>query len=182
MGRIAVTPFSIQDNLKKVSIYSEVSVLGVQNYPFYYEKMSERMPIMIGANLPLPGGFEVTGEAEHYKNKFQNNVRTVYENVVPQWRESQSSFFLDSLDAAGSRVPDGNGGFLPSSTPKASNRNGDWFWSFTAKKTFYDRVNFSAKVAHDFLRLYNFFGNPSDQPAFQHDYGWYFAFKSEIAI
>ena len=47
-----------------------------------------------------------------------------------------------------------------------------------AKKTFYDKVTFTAKVAHDFLRLYNFFGNPSNEPAFQHDYGWYFAFKS----
>lgn len=182
MARIAVTPFRIGDAPKKVSLYSEVNLLGVKNYPFFYEKKSERMPILIGANLPLPGGFEVTAEAEHYKNKFQNNVHTVYEFVVPQWQESQSSFFVDSLDAQGHPVPDGNGGFLPSSVPKASHQNGEWFWNITAKKTFYDKVTFTGKVAHDFLRLYNFFGNPSSEPAFQHDYGWYFAFKSQIAF
>jgi hypothetical protein len=182
MGRIAVTPFTIGDAPKKVSLYSEVSLLGVKDYPFFYEKKSERMPITLGANIPLPGGFEVTAEAEHYKNKFQNNVHTVYEFVVPQWQESQNSFFVDSLDAQGHPVPDGNGGFVPSSVVKASHQNGEWFWNFEAKKTFYDKVTFTGKVAHDFLRLYNFFGNPSSEPAFQHSYGWYFAFKSQIAF
>ncbi|MEO7427634.1 MAG: hypothetical protein ABI036_20790 [Fibrobacteria bacterium] len=182
MGRIAVTPFTIGDAAKKVSLYSEVNLLGVQDYPFFYEKKSERMPIMIGANIPLPGGYEVTAEAEHYKNKFQNNVHTVYEFVVPQWEESQSSFFEPARDANGSPIPDGNGGFVPSTTPRDSHENGEWFWNFEAKKTFYDHITFTGKVAHDFLRLYNFFGNPSSNPVFEHNYGWYFAFKSQIAF
>jgi len=182
MGRIAVTPFTIGSASKKVSFYSEVNLLGVKNYPFFYEKRSERMPITIGANIPLPGGYEVTAEAEHYKNKFQNNVHNVYEFVVPQWDETQSSFFEPLLDSHGNRINDGAGGFLPSTTPKATNHYGDWYWNFEAKKTFYDHVTFTAKVAHDFLRLYNFFGNPSSQPVFERDYGWYFAFKSQIAF
>ncbi len=182
MGHIAVRPFSLGESLERVSFYSEVTLLGVKNYPFYYEKRSERMPIMLGMNLPLPGGFEIAGEAEHYKNKFMNNVRAAYEYVLPQWREKPSDFFVDSLNASGIPVGDGQGGFLKTNKPQVSHENGEWFWSMTAKKTMYNRVNFTAKVAHDFLRLYNFFGNPSDEPAFQHKDGWYLAFKTEINL
>jgi hypothetical protein len=182
MGRVAVTPFNLGEGLNKVSIYSEVTLLGVKDYPFYYEKKSERMPIMFGANVPLPSGFEITGEAEHYKNKFMNNVRTTYENVLPQWREKQSDFFMDSLGVNGKPVGNGQGGFIKTATSKVTHHNGEWFWSVTAKKTMYNRINFTAKMAHDFLRLYNFFGNPSDEPAFQHKDGWYFVFKTEVNL
>lgn len=182
MGRLTVTPFAIGDNPKKVSIYGEATLLGWADYPFFYEKKSERMPLMFGMNIPLPGGFEVTAEAEYYKNKFMNNVRTAYEDVLPQWREKEGDFFVDSVGTNGRPVSDGQGGFLKTNKPKASHENGDLFWSVTAKKPLYNRINLSAKLAHDFLRLYNFFGNPSDEPAFQHKDGWYFAFQTEIAL
>lgn len=182
MGRLAVTPFRFAENLNKVSLYSEVTLLGVKDYPFFYEKQADRMPIMFGINMPLPGGYEITGEAEHYKNKFRNNVRTTYEDVLPQWRENEGAFLVDSMDAAGKPVGDGQGGFLKTSQAKASHENGEWFWNVTAKKTVFKRINLSAKLAHDFLRLYNFFGNPSDEPAFQHEDGWYFVFKTEINL
>lgn len=182
MGRLTVTPFSLGEDLKKVSIYGEATLLGIKDYPFFYEKKSERMPFMLGVNLPLPGGFEVTGEAEHYTNKFMNNVRTAYEDVLPQWREKEGDFFVDSIGVNGKPVGDGQGGFLKTNKPKVSHENGEWFWSFTAKKSLYNRITFDAKLAHDFLRLYNFFGNPSDEPAFQHQGGWYFAFQTELNI
>ncbi|MEO6097588.1 MAG: hypothetical protein ABIW76_18810 [Fibrobacteria bacterium] len=182
MGRLAIKPFSFGENLNRVSLYTEVTLLGVKNYPFFYEKQSERMPIMFGINLPLPGGYEISGEAEHYKNKFMNNVRPAYQAVLPQWKEQPGDFFVDSLDAGGRPVSNGQSGFLETSKAMVSHNNGEWFWSVTAKKTVFGKLGLSAKLAHDFLRLYNFFGNPSDQPAFQHDYGWYMVFKTEVNI
>jgi hypothetical protein len=182
MGRLAIKPFSFGESLDRVSLYTEVTLLGVKDYPFYYEKKSERMPIMFGVNLPLPGGYEISGEAEHYKNKFMNNVRTAYQAVRPQWLEQPGDFFVDSLNSSGSPIPDGQGGFLETGKPMVSHNNGEWFWSVTAKKSVFGKLNLSAKLAHDFLRLYNFFGNPSDEPAFQHDYGWYMVLKTEVNI
>jgi hypothetical protein len=182
MGRLAIKPFSFGENLNRVSLYTEVTLLGVKDYPFFYEKKADRMPFMFGVNLPLPGGFEIGGEAEHYKNKFMNNVRTAYEEVLPQWREKPGDFFVDSLNADGTPAGNGQGGFLETTRPTTSHNNGEWFWSVTAKKTIFGKLNLSAKMAHDFLRLYNFFGNPSDEPAFQHDYGWYMVFKTEVNI
>jgi hypothetical protein len=182
MGRLAITPFALGDGLKKSSFYAEATLLGLKDYPFFYEKKSERMPVMFGMNLALPWGYEFTAEAEHYSNKFMNNVRTAYEDVLPHWREKESDFFIDSVDVLGKPVGDGQGGFLKTNRPKVSHENGEWFWSVTAKKSLYNRINLNAKVAHDFLRLYNFFGNPSDEPAFQHKGGWYFAFQTEIAL
>jgi hypothetical protein len=181
MGRFTLTPFSLGGS-RKVAFYAEATLLGVKDYPFFYEKKAERLPVMFGMDIPLPRGYEVAAEVEHYKNKFMNNVQTVYEDVLPQWREKPADFFLDSLDALGNTIPDPNGGFVPSSTPRVTHENGEWFWSLTARKSAFGRVRFTAKVAHDFLRLYNFFANPSDQPAFQHKDGWYLAIKSEIGI
>lgn len=181
MGRLTVTPFSL-GGTRKAAIYAEATLLGVKNYPFYYEKQADRLPVMFGVDLPLPRGFEVAAEVEHYKNKFMNNVKSVYQDVLPQWQEKQADFFVDSLDASGNQILDPTGGFLSSSTPRVTHENGEWFWSVTARKSVLGKVNFTAKVAHDFLRLYNFFGNPSDEPAFQHQDGWYIAFKSEINI
>jgi hypothetical protein len=181
MGRLTVTPFSL-GGPRKAAIYAEATLLGIKDYPFFYEKKEERMPVMFGVDLPMPGGFEVAAEVEHYKNKFMNNVKSVYEEVLPQWYEKPADFFVDSLDASGNRIPDPNGGFVPSHTPRVTHNNGEWFWSMTARKSAFGRANFTFKVAHDFLRLYNFFANPSDQPAFQHQDGWYIAIKSEIGI
>jgi hypothetical protein len=181
MGRIAITPFSLGDDLDKVSIYGEATLLGVKDYPFYYEEKSERMPILFGVNVPLPGGFDVTVEAEHYKNKFMNHIYDTYTLLVPRWEEGERAFFADSLDAAGKKVKVDNI-YLSSNTPKDSHENGEWMWNFSANKTIHDRITIRFKMARDFLRLYNFFGNPSDEPAFQNPGGWYLALRTDVSI
>lgn len=182
MGRITVTPFRLGDNLEPVAFYAEATLLGVKDYPFFYERKSERVPMLLGVRMPMPRGYEVTGEVEHYKNKFMNNVRTAYEDVLPQWREKERDFTVDSVDANGRPVGDGQGGFLETSRPMASHANGEWFWSVSSSKSFSNRLKIRVKLAHDFLRLYNFFGNPSDEPAFQHQNGWYFVFNTTVSL
>jgi hypothetical protein len=62
-------------------LYAEGAILGVKNYPFYYEKISERMPLMAGFNLP---GFKVLDlvslQVEYlnspYLNSYYELVRT----------------------------------------------------------------------------------------------------------
>jgi hypothetical protein len=181
MGRLTITPFSL-GGTRKASLYAEATLLGIKDYPFFYEKKAERLPVMFGMDLPMPGGFEVGAEVEHYKNKFMNNLKNVYEEVLPQWQEKPWDFYELARTPSGAPIQDGTGGFVTTATPRASHENGEWFWSLTASKTAFGRAKFSAKMAHDFLRLYNFFGNPSDNPAFQHQDGYYITIKSEIAI
>jgi len=56
MGRIAFDPkpfipwhFFGKNDLR---LYSEVAVIGLENYPLYYEQLWRRVPIMAGLNLP----------------------------------------------------------------------------------------------------------------------------------
>ncbi|MDZ7262100.1 MAG: hypothetical protein ONB05_08355 [candidate division KSB1 bacterium] len=56
MARIAFDPKPLLPwnffGRRDVRIYGEMAVLGIKNYPRYYEKITERMPVMLGFNIP----------------------------------------------------------------------------------------------------------------------------------
>jgi hypothetical protein len=58
-----------------LKIYAEVNVLGVENKPIYYKKITERMPIMFGMNLP---GFKILDliaiQGEYINSPWLNNT------------------------------------------------------------------------------------------------------------
>jgi hypothetical protein len=74
-GRISINPMGIlgennplgKDALK---MYAEVAVLGWKNYPGFYEKRAERIPIMAGLNIPTFNYLDfLTVEAEYFGSK-----------------------------------------------------------------------------------------------------------------
>lgn len=150
-------------------IYAEIAVLGVKSQPFYYDKLSERMPIMFGINIPT---FKVLDqlsvEVEHYKSRFANSVKTEFNNTLPIWDlplnakgETDPGYFLDSTK-----------------TPKGR----DWFWSVYARKTIVPGLSLYGQIAHDHTRVMNYFANPSYQPFIQEKKDWYWAMRLEAAI
>ncbi len=160
MGRLSLTPFeAFGEGLERMAIYGEVTLLGVNDYPFYYEKKSERLPIMAGMNVPLPG-FELNLEVEHYKNKFRNHIKSTYEYERPIWEETPETFIQDA----------------------ASHDNGTIFWSISAKKTVLDRLAFNLKFARDYIRTYNFFGNPTFESANKSQGSYYWVLQTELNI
>jgi hypothetical protein len=51
------------------TVYGEIAVLGWKNYPGYYEKRSERMPMMAGIHLPTFGKLDFLAfEVERFAN------------------------------------------------------------------------------------------------------------------
>lgn len=81
MGRAAINPqgFLKWDRLgpQDLKLYAEVSVLGWKNYPGYYDKRSERMPVMVGFNLPTFKLLDVFSvEYERYESRFPLNSET----------------------------------------------------------------------------------------------------------
>ena len=106
MGRLSFDPkvflpegiFSKED----LKIYSELSILGLKNYPVdtihnnppYYTKLTERIPIMLGFNFPVCGpalsnlmGFKLldmlNGELEYFPNKFPNSFDQTFSKYGP---------------------------------------------------------------------------------------------------
>jgi hypothetical protein len=67
-----------------LKLYSEIALLGVRNYPVFYTKRSERMPIMAGVNLP---GFRlldlISVQMEWFKSPWLNNTAQLANGTLP---------------------------------------------------------------------------------------------------
>jgi hypothetical protein len=176
MGRVAIDPLKAlgSDMLEPGAgrLYGEVAVLGVKDYPFYYDKIAERMPVMFGFNIPT---FKILDqlsvEVEHYKSSFANSIKTEFNFVYPIWDLP--------IDAKrGITTPD-PGAFLDSSMQV---KGREWYWSVYAKRTIVPGLAIYGQVAHDHTRVMNYFANPSYQPYIQADKDWYWAIRLESAI
>ena len=136
MARIALNPLGNmeQNPLGKdaLKIYSEVSVLGYKNYDGFYEKRSERMPIMFGLNLATFDMVDyLTVEAEYFKNSQAPSYETRFTfNVpVPGGADILTKKFAD---------------------PKVAKRD-DFKWAVEAKKS-YKGCGFIVHVGQDHLK------------------------------
>ena len=113
-------------------LYGEGAVLGYQNYPMSvdsvfagYEKLNERIPLMMGFNFPAFKLLDVLAvEAEWFPSKFSSSLENIYMKNVPLPDQNVKNNYLD-----------------------------DWKWSVYARKTFTKRYSVTIQVANDHLRL-----------------------------
>jgi hypothetical protein len=74
-------PFFGQEDLK---VYGEGAILGVKNYPGWYNKRSERIPTMAGINLPTFKILDVLSvEVEHYPSPYWNSQEFIWKSHSP---------------------------------------------------------------------------------------------------
>ena len=115
-----------QSDLK---LYGETALLGVQDYPDFYDDAFRRMPVMLGFNLPMFGVLDyLSVEGEYYASR-------------------------NSSDTRGAAF---GGGWVPwqSDTDLESYRDrDDWKWSVNAARTLFGGLQLSGQVANDHLRL-----------------------------
>jgi len=75
-----VTIFGRED----LKIYSEAAILGAKNYDGWYENIEERIPVMVGFNVPAFKLLDVlTLEVEWYGNKYWNAQEYVWKARSP---------------------------------------------------------------------------------------------------
>ncbi|MDB5048283.1 MAG: hypothetical protein JWO30_1354 [Fibrobacteres bacterium] len=117
-------------------LYAEAAILGVQNYPFYYEKITERMPIMAGFNFP---GFKfidlISIQAEYFNSP----------NLNSYWELVRSNSAVPT-------TPNGSDVTRSKTEYGDITKNDNLSWSILAKKTFGRASYISAQVARDHLR------------------------------
>lgn len=120
-------------------LYAEVGVLGVKDYPVFYEKVTDRMPVMLGFNVPTFGVLDLLAvQGEYFRSPWLNNTYSLA--AGDQNRVVNTPYLPSSGDARlAARVYEGL-------------RRDDWKWSVTARKSL-GRLTFSAQVARDHLRL-----------------------------
>ncbi|GEM_PF-5471339 len=111
-------------------LYGETSVIGMDNYPIYYKNTKERMPIMVGFNLPTFRYLDyVTFEMEYWKNPHMNSdyIPAFFRTLTPK-----------STDGAQAEVPDIADPVYDKKGPayEANHTEDDLKWTLTAQKSF----------------------------------------------
>lgn len=122
-----------------LKLYAEVDVLGVKNYPVFYEKRSERTPVMFGVNVPTFRALDLLAvQAEYFHSSWLNNTYSIAEG------DGKRVFNTPYLPGSGDTR-------LAGRVYEGAEPN-DWKWSVLARKRF-GRVTLSAQAARDHLRL-----------------------------
>jgi len=196
---------SSPDDLK---LFTEVAVLGLENYPIYFTKISDRVPVMFGINLPTFGLLNILSfQMEYYSSPF-NNIDDYNERSSPVWAiENIGDYQNATLKRQQALVP-GNFDFgnLNGDTTlagadiideadrqlalnavnewwiNASNNDDDWRWSLYAKKKINKIFNIYVQIASDHFRLMSENFKTSSIPMIETPKEWYYLIRFEYAI
>lgn len=140
-------------------IFAELAVLGLEDQPYYYETLAERIPVMVGINIPTFKFLDlVSVQGEYYGAKF-NNVSQSDRISAPIW--TVANFATRDFD-----------------TYTASK----WRWSVYGKKAVNRLLNVNVQIASDHLRLRNVLSTRSDYDLTQNPKNWYYLLKMEMGI
>jgi hypothetical protein len=153
-------------------VYGEAAMLGVKNYPVFYTDPMERMPVMLGVNLPTFGFLDLFSvEAEYWKNHFINS----YYNVVSQ---NPLGAIPDYPHMASAKLGLGV-------DPTLNYTKDDLAWAITAQKSIGKNFTIIGKAARDHLTLLNAgqgFGTDLQHDILPDNKGWYWVLHFQVAI
>jgi hypothetical protein len=175
MGRISLDPKPFfpsemlgPDDLK---LFAEIAVLGVKDYPFYYDNINNRMPVMFGMNLPTFKLLDILSfQMEHFDSKFPNSSYDVYYFNLP---------IVSGVDKGGIQTQDPNKYDMKNTAV----RRDDWKWSVYAKRKLFKGLSLYAQVANDHLRVPAFDLKPSwTQITDRNGKDYYYLVRFEMGI
>lgn len=163
-----------------LKLYGEVALLGLKDYPFYYDKKSERMPVMFGLDLPSFGLLDMLGiEVEYKKSRFRNTMFWVMDDAplpipLAGTSETAADYDLDDPALTASQAD---------SMATAFGRD-DWHWSIHASRKITRGMTVHAQVASDHLRHYGLqiAPIPGYAPATEWTRDWYYVMRLEFGI
>ena len=152
-----------------LKIYAEMDVLGVKNYPIFYKSMFDRMPVMMGVNLPCFQWLDLLAlQVEYFHSPWANNTFS-FGNGDRSYKWVINTPYLPTGDEND-----------PLSKNDYSDQinNNHWKWSVLAKKNIRKRLTVSVQAANDHLRLpssQDFYGpqyEPNEITAFKDSWYW----------
>jgi hypothetical protein len=169
MGKVCFDPkplFPASDILGKedLKVFGEVAVLGLKDYPYYYDDMKKRIPVMFGINLPFFKLLDVCSiQWEWYGSEFENSLYNPLKLQLPL-PGGDSNKNLDDTAAytaalSNSHDPDATaaqkaGDFSSSwTTLRQFYSTDNWKWSIYAKRSFGKRFTLFLQMADDNLRM-----------------------------
>lgn len=158
MGRAALNfGHLLPDNIRgpeDLRLFAEVAVLGWGNQPLYYEKRSERIPIMFGLTVPTGKLLDVlTLQGEYYKSPY-NDIEIYNDGSLPIWETA----YTDSVHAD------------------------DFKWTVHGKKSMGKIMNLYFQAGSDHFRLTNGKYKVSSVPLTTDPKEWYYLFRLEFNL
>jgi hypothetical protein len=117
------TRFGKQD----LVVYGEAGILGLKNYPKYYEDIKRRIPVMVGFNLPAFGWLDKFAlEVEYYASK-----------NMADYGKAEADY-----------------SWVPRVSPDVNNTRDDWKWSLYFSRVILGHLRLSGQMANDHLRMF----------------------------
>lgn len=141
MGRFVLDPKAIfpglEDRLgpEELKIYGEGAIIGLKSYTLIYKKITERMPLMAGINLPTFKFLnDLSFEVEYFNSPYNPDYAKLMEYSSPIPRSA-------------------NWNRADSATPPYNVKADNWKWSLYASKVLSGHVKLSAQAASDHFRI-----------------------------
>ncbi|MBW8887134.1 MAG: hypothetical protein JF616_05170 [Fibrobacteres bacterium] len=155
---------------KDFKLYSEIALLGVENQPFYYDKRTERMPIMMGIAIPAMGLLDrFSVEAEYHKSRFKNSISYLEDGQLPLPLNGATDNPYNYSDSA------------VHASPRAF-ASDDWHWSVFAERKIMDGITLSGLAASDHFRHENEDDEPHSDPATMSWKDWYYVMRLNFRL
>ena len=138
-------------------VFVEAALLGVKDYPLFYEKKSERIPVMFGVNLPTFKALDILSiQGEYYKSPYSDVTKYVREGL-PIWQ-------LGTVDTSKTRAD-------------------DFKWSVYARKAISPSFSVHAQAASDHFRLTDAAYSTSNVPlTYSWNHDWYYIFRLDFNL
>ncbi|GEM_PF-1840250 len=144
-------------------IYGEAAVLGLKSDTLYYKNIRERMPMMVGVDLPTHGWLDVLSfEQEYFPNPYYEKKYQLQENKF-----TPLPSFVQDQEYGRKNLPDVSGH--------------DWRWSANAERSLNPWIKLKMRVASDHLRLLNWSGDyEGGMPFASKTSDWYWLARIEF--
>jgi hypothetical protein len=153
---------------RDLKLYGEIAVLGVQDQPYYYENVFNRMPMMLGLNLPAFKMLdELSVQVEYYRNPFPDSKEQSFGSSYPIW----------GLSPGGD-----NPAVYDQSSQAGVYREDDWKWSVNAVKTLTRGLQLQLQAANDHFRLRDDYTRPSVVPITSRKSDWYYLLRLQWGV
>ncbi|MBF0433286.1 MAG: hypothetical protein HQK83_18550 [Fibrobacteria bacterium] len=143
-------------------LYTEGVLMGIKDYPIFYEKASERIAWMAGINIPTFGLLTtLNAEVEYYPSPYVNGYRTAREGKRPH-----PDFDYKKID-----------GYNPDDWT-----SDDLKWSIFLDREITKGVAFQAQIASDHLRGRRGSRVVSENSILVDESHWYYMAKIDISL
>jgi hypothetical protein len=191
MARISLNPQAIlksdllgEDDLK---LYSEAAILGTKNYPYFYNDIMARTPIMAGFNFPTFRLLDkLSIEMEYLKPAFPNSNYWSYATdavPVPGIIPAGDQTFHDVLYGGVSA----NDGSIIKPYDRKSLSHRAFKWSVYLERKLVPGLTLYAQAASDYMRGYNANVGPGAlvplyEPIIKTPSDWYYLVRLSLGI